>query len=384
MSLRDFAEGTCDRAKFGLETCWELLDILWSGKHLLDGGASAELAVGAKQASNEALAAEASVIKAVHSAIAAFELSAKRLTELMVTAQAPGFEAVDLGCVGESHRERAKLYRQVLVSLTEPPPTIPMVTPERSVAAVMQVRDCTGLRPAEAINRRKRHSRLNNCCNSFCVFPEEESQETVSARGLLEDQSRRRKRLGGTAGGPHLENLVDELFNLHDLNSDGVLEEAELIQLNERIARLHHGKDADKEAVRAKYRSLFRDKLDPNGQPVSFATFRGFMLDLLAELDPHEEAQEMIAEQFVAEAQTARATFHTSQRDTTFPQASSFTITEVSVTTNKFSSVATDKVSITTDKVSVATDYSLLTKNPADATPYSTPCAKDAVKMSLV
>lgn len=100
------------------------------------------------------------------------------------------------------------------------------------------------------------------------------------------------------------------LFSLHDLNGNGVLEESELVQLNSKVAMLHYGKDADLVAVKEKYRALFRDKLDPDGKPASYAVFRRYVLQVLDRLDPDPLAQEMIVEQFAAEARSARAVFH--------------------------------------------------------------------------
>jgi hypothetical protein len=93
---------------------------------------------------------------------------------------------------------------------------------------------------------------------------------------------------------------------LHDLNGDGVLEESELIRLNETVAQLHQGDRADSEAVEVKYRALFRSKFDPEGRPVPLSTFRAYIVELLSELDSQEDAQEMILEQFIAEAGLAR------------------------------------------------------------------------------
>lgn len=47
-------------------------------------------------------------------------------------------------------------------------------------------------------------------------------------------------------------------FNLQDLNSNGLLEESELIELNEIIAVLHYGADVDRGLLQKKYRNLFR------------------------------------------------------------------------------------------------------------------------------
>jgi hypothetical protein len=107
-----------------------------------------------------------------------------------------------------------------------------------------------------------------------------------------------------------LEEQMQELFRLHDLNGNGFLEEEELVQLNTKVAMLHYGKDTDLLAVKAKYRTLFREKLDPYGRPVPYSVFRAYVVQVLDALDPDPLAQEMILEQFTAEARSARAVFH--------------------------------------------------------------------------
>merc|ERR1712085_119713 len=82
-----------------------------------------------------------------------------------------------------------------------------------------------------------------------------------------------------------------------------------LIKLNEKIAQLHYGKDADRNVVKTKYSELFRTELDPDGKPVDRATFRLYMLKVLNGLDRNKKAQEMIMEQFVSEAKSGRAAF---------------------------------------------------------------------------
>mmetsp|Transcript_7917 Transcript_7917/g.12955 ORF Transcript_7917/g.12955 Transcript_7917/m.12955 type:complete len:260 (-) Transcript_7917:122-901(-) len=109
--------------------------------------------------------------------------------------------------------------------------------------------------------------------------------------------------------GDFLESLMQKLFLLHDLNCNGLLEESELIWLNEKLAVLHHGHDIDMNSVKSKYRGLFRSKLDPNGYAVPYATFRAYTISCLDALDPLEQAQEMIMERFVAEADLARHCF---------------------------------------------------------------------------
>lgn len=107
-----------------------------------------------------------------------------------------------------------------------------------------------------------------------------------------------------------LDQLLQELFHLHDLRGDGFVDELELVKLNEKIAMLHHGKDIDRGALRRKYTELFREKLSPNGQPVTYPAFRTYIEEVLSQLDPNENAQKMIAEQFIAEAQSGRMLFH--------------------------------------------------------------------------
>lgn len=105
---------------------------------------------------------------------------------------------------------------------------------------------------------------------------------------------------------PVLEDLIWELFRQHDLSGNEMFEEVDLIRLNEKIAEVHHGKDANFKEVRDKYTELYRTKLDADGKPVDFARFRTYMIELLDELDRDEEAQVMMLEQFIAEAYTAR------------------------------------------------------------------------------
>jgi len=111
------------------------------------------------------------------------------------------------------------------------------------------------------------------------------------------------------ARGEKLESSIRELFRIHDLNSNGLLEEKELVQLNAKVAMLHHGKDTDTKPVKAKYKALFLEHLDSQGRPVDFPVFRRYVLRVLDEIDRDEFAQEMIAEQFAEEARSARECF---------------------------------------------------------------------------
>lgn len=103
-----------------------------------------------------------------------------------------------------------------------------------------------------------------------------------------------------------MEQLTQQLFSLHDLNNDGMLAESELVKLNEQIYGLHHGHSASTADVRKKYQQLFREKLDPQGNPVRYEKFRIYATEVLHSLDEDPEAQEMILEQFIAEAEGGR------------------------------------------------------------------------------
>lgn len=63
--------------------------------------------------------------------------------------------------------------------------------------------------------------------------------------------------------------LIQELFDIQDLNGNGKLEESEVIQLNKKIAQLHYGQHADLEAVAVKFTAVFREGLNTSGGPVS-------------------------------------------------------------------------------------------------------------------
>mmetsp|Transcript_50743 Transcript_50743/g.147765 ORF Transcript_50743/g.147765 Transcript_50743/m.147765 type:complete len:290 (-) Transcript_50743:189-1058(-) len=106
-----------------------------------------------------------------------------------------------------------------------------------------------------------------------------------------------------------LEDLIRQLFHLHDLNGDGFLDVSELIRLNEVIAILHQGSEANCGIIRQKYETVFRQKLDPEGKPVPYGVFRAYTKEVVDSVDRDPEAQEMMLEQFVAEAQSGREAF---------------------------------------------------------------------------
>jgi len=111
-----------------------------------------------------------------------------------------------------------------------------------------------------------------------------------------------------TLGPEMLEELVGELFRLHDLDGNGLLSESELIRINEAISEIHHGspEKSVRNDLHTKYQQLFRDQLDPEGMPVPYGRFREYIMRVVGQYDKHADAQAMIVEQWVAEAHTAR------------------------------------------------------------------------------
>uniref|UniRef100_A0A7S4Q6W2 EF-hand domain-containing protein n=1 Tax=Alexandrium monilatum TaxID=311494 RepID=A0A7S4Q6W2_9DINO len=124
-----------------------------------------------------------------------------------------------------------------------------------------------------------------------------------------DDQKAHFERAVCAVGPDRIEELLQELFRLHDLNKNGALEESELIKINEKIQILHYGEDIDKEEVRRKYKEHFRDKLDAQGHPVSYDVFRAYWLHVLQEHDKDLRVHEMILEQCIAEVDSARQAF---------------------------------------------------------------------------
>ncbi|CAJ1405491.1 unnamed protein product [Effrenium voratum] len=136
-------------------------------------------------------------------------------------------------------------------------------------------------------------------------------ENCVALRDLAPCQDPGAELFFGALGGvrsDRLEEMMQELFRLQDLNCNGTLEEAELLKLNEKIAILHGGSDAECSSVRRRYSQIFRSELNAEG-PVTFTRFRRYMYRTLDALDPDEPTQAMILDQFIAEADLALATF---------------------------------------------------------------------------
>jgi len=106
-----------------------------------------------------------------------------------------------------------------------------------------------------------------------------------------------------------LDELIQRLFDLQDLSSDGFLGEDELVQLNKKVIMLHKGRDVNKEEIRARYQELFRTRLSASGEPVPLSTFRKYILELLDSLDNDKTAQLFILEQWIVEADLGRRCF---------------------------------------------------------------------------
>lgn len=300
-----------------------------AGKRLLDeGGEPAEAALTAKLAAEEAASLDSFIAHSVPSLICAYDDTAGGLRAAMLNPQVPGIEAVDLARISEAHRSRAQLYRAVSSLIAEPlGKALPLSPTEQNAASLLQMRHMR-LRARQSLGLQFRQARptllhgRGRPSGDTCCCCDDESPGAAPSRGPR-TSTRAPSKLSPQARlslevprGQRLEELISELFRMHDLNGNGVLEEKELVKLNEKIAAVHHGDGVDKAAVKAKFRSLFREKLDPQGLPVSPDVFRKYILQLLGELDSHEDAQEMIAEQFIAEALTARATFHSQNVDT--------------------------------------------------------------------
>jgi len=116
------------------------------------------------------------------------------------------------------------------------------------------------------------------------------------------------ERSSNAVGPERIEDLLQELFRLHDLNKNGTLEESELIKINEKIAFLHQEK-VDLKEVEQKYRDHYRSNLNAEGDSVTYEVFRNYWMKTLQEHDNDPRVHEMILEQCTAEAESARQAF---------------------------------------------------------------------------
>lgn len=253
-------------------------EVMRAGHELLDSTAAEEV-LESKQAIRMALAVDADITQHL------FTMVSYHRNEAAFGADTS---------LGDIHTARAELFLgclELLVQKSKMPPPPPMSAVERDAAAILRFRSVTAELGRQLTTPR-----------GTPVLSHRPSGKFPRSSSLPAGRP-------GPSRSVSLEALIAELFRLHDLNNNGVLEEEELVKLNQKIALLHHGKDANKAAVRAKFGHVFREELDPEGKPVPYATFRGYMMRLLEEVDPDPRAQEMVLEQFLAEAQSARAAF---------------------------------------------------------------------------
>lgn len=256
----------------GLEAAKARADVVRQGRALLDeGGERVQEAIQMKQICARAVAADADILQRLRYFSTAYMEEASFSTDPVLK---------------NMYAERARLYDCALRELGEPPAAPHMTPVERDAAAILQFR--------LAKDRVSRTLSLASASESGGYLSGPPSGTEV-AEGLMPRRS--------------LEDLMAELFRLQDLDGNGFLEEEELVKLNEKITLLHKGTEMDKAAVRAKCKEIFRTKLDPEGRPVPYAAFSQHMFQVIRELDPNEQAQEMMLEQFIAEAEAGREAF---------------------------------------------------------------------------
>jgi len=265
-------------------------------KKLLDeGGPEAEQAVLALKVSSEAVLLDRNLQEKMQTLVQQYRDAQKRLME-----QSDGIG--ELAAIARSYGQRADVYQQMLDNLGACPPEPPMTAEERDATSLLHfrmmkadlgLRKQVGLGSDSTSSSTPRRTGILAACN-----PGRTPKRSAADQQQLKMQRQQR-----------IEELLLQLFKLHDLKADGVLEEGELVKLNEKVAMLHYGKDTDKSAVRTKYKELFRKKFDPDGHPAPFCVFRNYMVEVLNDIDTDPRAQEMMLEQFCAEAESAREAF---------------------------------------------------------------------------
>jgi len=322
------------------------------GARLLEeGGELAARTVLAKQASIDAVESDSQAMRRLLGAAAAHEEALSRIDAVLKGPEGPDPDAVELRRLLKVHTQRLELCRRSHSTLTgQLPSSPPMTEAETDAARILRVE--AGAAGGDLVSHDVRLDSVASTDCDDCLLPLGGRGVTRKSRGGFfnccddegdkEDGNERKHRSGEDShgsfsspskgprdakdqrlfGGKKIEEMTATLFELHDLNANGVLEEEELIKLNQKIAMLHYGKDVDRNAVRLRYQELFRDRLDPEGKPVPYATFQHYMLEALEALDPDVAAQELILEQIIEEARSARAAFHcdsfTSQSDAQF------------------------------------------------------------------
>lgn len=261
-------------AQAGLEIAKTRTEVAMAAKGLLDeGGEPAREAIRMKQHMSRAIATDQAVVTALRNHSRHWKEEAAFHTDAAVRAQ---------------FSDRSLLFARALEALGEPPQEVPYSPVERDASSIVRL----GQAPF-----------LQNIARP-------RPRGVTGEGGYFAGAAQPVPNVPGARPEPTFEELLETLFKAQDLNGNGSIEESELIKLNEKIAMLHIGKGADKTAVREKFSTLFREKLDPDGKPVGYQAFRRYTVQMLNELDTSRNAQEMILEQFIAEAESARAAFH--------------------------------------------------------------------------
>ena len=261
-------------AKAGYDKALERADQAWSARSLLDSGSPAKEALEMKQQCDRVVEADAALFQMLT------DLSMQYKEEAKFPRDADGGKAIAFW---------ASRYGQAAEMLAKPPSAPQRSAVEQDAMTLQQLRDA--------------QSRM---ANKLMGTPA--SQGTVT--GYIGTTSSSRSSASKAQASERVDELLQKLFELHDLKANGVLEEDELIKMNEKVSLLHYGKDkTDKDAIREKFRGVFREQLDPQGRPVPFSVFRRYMQGLLAGVDADPDAQVMMVEQFIAEAETARQAF---------------------------------------------------------------------------
>mmetsp|Transcript_93799 Transcript_93799/g.146488 ORF Transcript_93799/g.146488 Transcript_93799/m.146488 type:complete len:623 (+) Transcript_93799:77-1945(+) len=315
--LTERSQAPLDRLKDWLvdksQPLMERLGTVMGGKRLLDaGGETAELVVLGKLIACNAVDLDEDIVSKVETAAELYSEAASRIE--MGTG-----ELSKLSYLVDGYKQRCQIYRQVLDVIRTIPEHPPVTDVERDAMRFLKLRQAqahVGLRSQVGGPMGTRRS-INNH-DSFRLCLDEDSRasnswvenqkffQSPSASSFAKPQT-----VPVQNDGARIEQLMQELFRTQDLKGDGMFDEDELIMLNEKIAMLHYGRNADIGAVHTKYSSLFRSRLDPQGNPVPYMRFRDYMLQVVRELDADPRSQEMILEQILNEARSALAAFAT-------------------------------------------------------------------------
>lgn len=315
--LTERSQAPLDRLKDWLvdksQPLMERLGTAMGGKRLLDaGGETAELVVLGKLISCNAVDLDEDIVSKVETAAELYSEAAGRIE--MGTG-----ELSKLSYLVDGYKQKCQIYRQVLDVIRTIPEHPPVTDVERDAMRFLKLRQAqahVGLRSQVGGPMGTRRS--INSHDSFRLCLDEDSRasnswvenqrsfQSPSASSFAKPQT-----VPLQNDGARIEQLMQELFRTQDLKGDGMFDEDELIMLNEKIAMLHYGRNADIGAVHTKYSSLFRSRLDPQGNPVPYMRFRDYMLQVVRELDPDPRSQEMILEQILNEARSALAAFAT-------------------------------------------------------------------------